>query len=389
MKITSHNLLITLCLASLFTFSACKEDEEATPVDVVSTEEPTVQIKTLLTDRGIIWGMDFLPNGDLLFTEKSGKLSRYSKGTISEITGLPNDISAAGQGGLLDLKVHPKYAENGWIYMAYSSVNASNAGKLQLIRFKLNADNVISNAASIFATDASNTWLGHYGCRIAFDKQGLLYLSVGEGGAGSYGGASSPHQNAQNVKSAWGKVHRMTDNGGVPDDNPVLAGNTTATTIFSYGHRNPQSLALNPFTNEIWEAEHGPMGGDEINIIRASKNYGWPLYSYGLNYDGTVISQNPAPEGIEKPVLTWTPSIGACGMDFITHNNFKKWKGNVLIGSLAKIYLSRCEISGNVIVKEHKLLEYMGRVRNVKQSPDGIIYVSLENPGRIIQIIPS
>jgi glucose/arabinose dehydrogenase len=376
--------IIVLFLILSTTFIACKKEDEQN--NIVSTEEPVIETKTIVTDREIIWGMDFLPNGDLLFTEKKGKLSRFSNGTVTEITGLPSGILTNGQGGLLDLKVHPDYASNGWIYICYASLGSGNAAQLNLVRFKL-TNNAITSTENIFKTSAGNTWYGHYGSRIVFDKNGLLYLSIGEGGSGTYGGANSSNKNAQNVKTEWGKVHRMTDTGKVPADNPILPGNTVATTVFSYGHRNPQGLTLNPFTSDIWESEHGPRGGDELNIIQKGKNYGWPLVSYGINYDGVTISENPTMADVENPLHTWTPSIGACGLAFITNDKFKSWKGNLLAGSLAIKYLSRCEIKDNKVVKEYKLLENE-RVRNVKQGTDGNIYVSVENPGRIIQIIP-
>ncbi|QJW90871.1 PQQ-dependent sugar dehydrogenase [Spirosoma taeanense] len=400
---TSLFLFALLGLGGSLSLTSCQKEPESAVVGTgnptntgntggsqtgTQTGTPTIRVQTLLTNYEIIWGMDFLPNGDLLFTERKGRLFRYAGGTATELTGLPTDINISGQGGLLDLRVHPAYATNGWIYCSYSSSPAgSRATQLNLIRFKINA-NRITNLETIFKTSATNTWYGHYGARIEFDKNGLLYFSVGEGGPSSYGGASSPNQNAQNVKTEWGKIHRMTDSGQVPADNPTLPGNTTPTTIFSYGHRNPQGLALNPFTGDLWETEHGPKGGDEVNIIQSAKNYGWPLVSYGINYDGTPISTSPTRDGIQAPVHTWTPSIGTCGLAFITSDKFKDWKGNLVTGSLPLNYLSRCAISNNKVVSEAKLLENQGRIRNVKQGPDGSLYVSIEGPGRIVQLIP-
>ena len=177
----------------------------------------------------------------------------------------------------------------------------------------------------------------------------------------------------------------MTDAGAVPADNPVLPGNTAPTTVFSYGHRNPQGLVLNPTTGELWESEHGPRGGDEVNTVQRGKNYGWPLVSYGVNYDGTVISANPTLPGVENPVHTWTPSIGPCGLAFVTGDQFKAWNGNLLAGGLALTYLSRLELSENRVVREEKLLQG-NRVRNVKMAPDGSIYVSVEGPGRVLRL---
>jgi glucose/arabinose dehydrogenase len=373
-----------VCIVLLLS-GACTTKSTVDPPGTGSTEEPTIKTNTLFTNRGIVWGMDFLPNGDMLFTEKQGKLFRYAAGNITEITGLP-EINSNGQGGLLDIKLHPAYANNGWVYCSYAGFDANRNGVLTLIRFQISG-NTITNTETLLKASTPNTWSGHYGSRIAFDEQGLLYLSVGEGGSTTYGGENSPNQNAQNVKSEWGKVHRITFDGKIPSDNPVLPGNTIATSVFSYGHRNPQGLAWNPFTHELWETEHGPMGGDELNIIRKGRNYGWPLVSYGKNYDGVAVSASPTRTGVDDPIYTWTPSIAPCGMAFITADKFKAWKGNVLVGSLAFTHLTRLEIKDNKIIKETKMLEGIGRVRNVKQGPDGNIYVSVEGPGRVLQLV--
>jgi glucose/arabinose dehydrogenase len=372
----------------LFVFASCKDKDtaaSAAPANEPPAGEPGVRINTFLTGYEIIWGMDFLPDGDLLFTEKKGKLNRYHAGTVTEITGFP-EVNNGGQGGLLDIKVHPDYVANGWIYSSYAGYDANRQGVLTLIRFKLSG-NTITNIETLLKASTPDTWGGHYGSRIAFDNAGMLYVSVGEGGSTTYGGASSANMNAQNVKAEWGKVHRLTADGKVPADNPILPGNTAPTSIYSYGHRNPQGLAFNPFSNEIWENEHGPKGGDEVNIIQKGKNYGWPLVSYGVNYDGVAVSQSPLMNGVEPPVYTWTPSIAPCGMAFITSDKFKAWKGNALVGSLAFTHLTRLQVSGNKITKETKMLEGIGRVRNVKQGPDGNIYVSVEGPGRILQLV--
>lgn len=348
--------------------------------------EPGLRILTIVNNYEVIWGMDFLPDGDMLFTEKKGKLHRYHAGKVTDISGMP-EVNTNGQGGLLDIKVHPSYASNGWIYITYAAFDINKKGILTLARFKLKSD-AVTNMETLLKASTPDLWFGHYGSRIAFDRQGFLYVSIGEGGPTSYGGSKSPNMNAQNVKAEWGKIHRLKDNGQVPADNPILPGNTVPTTVYSYGHRNPQGLAWNPFTNELWENEHGPRGGDEVNIIRKGRNYGWPLVSYGINYDGKPVSSSPAMDGIEMPIHTWTPSIAPCGMAFVNSNKFKSWKGQMLVGSLAFTHLTRCEFANGKLVKETKMLNGVGRVRNVKQGPDGNIYVSVENPGRILQLMP-
>ena len=375
-----NKVLIFLSII-LFNLCSCEKENEEDLTGV-----PQLNMKTILSGYEIIWGMDFIPNGDLIFGEKQGKLYRKNNETVTEITGLP-EVLSTGQGGLLDIRVHPDYSKNGWVYACYSASNPAGGGQLKLIRFKITNDQV-NNIENIYTTNGSNTWYGHYGSRIVFDMEKNLYLSVGEGGIGSYGGPNTINTNAQNSNTSWGKIHRMRDDGSIPADNPVIPGNSGPTTVYTFGHRNPQGLALNPETGEIWETEHGPRGGDEVNIIIRGANYGWPVYSIGVNYDGTTISSGHNAPGIEAPIHTWTPSIATCGIAFITSNKFKSWKGNLLVGGLVSQKLIRCVVRGNKIIEENVLLSNSGRVRNVIQAPDGSIYVSVENPGRIIQIFP-
>ncbi len=382
---------ISICLFLISTNTACRQKSKKKVTSVISnavSTDPKFKTNTIVDGMEIIWGMDFLPNGDLIFNERKGTLHRLSKGKVTDISGVPT-ISAKNQGGFLDIKVHPNYAKNGWIYANYSAEEKDETGALAsnitLVRFKLEGDK-IANLETIFKTIPTNKWRGHYGGRIEFDKNNMLFLSVGEGGANSRGGKESTNQNAQNVKVGWGKVHRMNDDGSVPKDNPILAGNTEPSTIWSYGHRNPQGLIMNQATQELYEVEHGPKGGDELNLIQKGNNYGWPWISYGVNYDDVPVTDNPKMDGMTDPIHYYVPSIGTCGLAIITSDKFKAWKGNFLVGGLAKSYVSRVVIKDNKFVSEHKLLEG-NRVRNVKQGPDGNIYVSVENPGRIFQLV--
>jgi glucose/arabinose dehydrogenase len=382
--------LLVVFLTGIFVFSCNKNaDTASNPApgeEPVLTGTPKITTKTLLSGYDIIWGMDFLPNGDLIFGEKSGKLYRKSGETVSTIAGFPV-VRSNGQGGLLDICTHPDYASNGWIYASYSVTSTSNNGELRLARFRI-VNNSVQNLEVLFTTGGGNMYSGHYGSRIAFDTKKMLYLSVGEGGTTTGGGINPENKNAANPQIPWGKIHRMNDNGTIPADNPLLPGNTTPTSVFTYGHRNPQGLVLNPETGSIWQTEHGPQGGDEINIIAKGANYGWPYYSLGVNYGGGVISSGHTANGITEPVFHWTPSIGTCGMAFITSYKFRDWKGNLLVGGLASQKLYRCTIVNNKVTNSSILLENSGRVRNVKQAPDGSVYVSVESPGRIIQLIP-
>jgi aldose sugar dehydrogenase len=380
---------IIIASATLLSFLACNSSKD-TPTDATKNPTPiseniTLTQETVFSDRGIIWGFEFLPDSDIIFSEKSGKVGIYSNGKVTELSGLPTDINTDSQGGLLDICLHPDYATNGWIYASYSS-EVSGKGVLNLIRFKIEG-NSIKNTENLFKSSATNQWKGHYGSRIVFDKNGFLFLSIGEGGSTTYGGENSPNLNAQNVKEAWGKVHRMTDTGKVPTDNPILTGNSAPTTVYSYGHRNPQGLVLNTDTGEIWETEHGPKGGDELNLIQKGKNYGWPLVSWGVNYDGNKISDSHNRTGVENPKHYWTPSIGACGLAFVSSTKYGSWKGSYIAGGLALRNLSRVEVNGSDI-KSRTIIESAGRVRDVKMGPDGYLYLSVESPGRIVRLLP-
>ena len=375
---------IALVVIILLSFS-CEKKANESPIDD-PTGDPVITVETLLTGYEIIWGMDFLPNGDLIFGEKRGKLYRKSGETVTEITGFPA-VLTNGQGGLLDIKAHPDYNSNGWIYASYSASNPSGGGMLKLVRFKI-TNNQVQNLETLFSTNSPNTWYGHYGSRIVFDSNNFLYLSAGEGGTTSYGGQNTSNNNAQTLTSLWGKVHRIHDDGRIPADNPVIAGMKGPSSVFTYGHRNPQGLTIHPVTGEIWATEHGPKGGDEINIITKASNYGWPVYSIGTNYDGNIISSGHTAPGIKEPVYTWTPSIGICGMTFINNSKFKSWNGSLVVCGLASQKLYRCTISGGKVISEEVILSDFGRVRNVVQGTDGSLYVSVENPGRIIRISP-
>jgi aldose sugar dehydrogenase len=380
---------LLICIAFVVLFSCSKNDSEtSTPLpEEVLLAPKSIDQETIFTGRGIIWGFDFLPDNKIIFTEKTGKIGVFSNGTVTELTGLPNNINAESQGGLMDICVHPNYATNGWIYSCYSSKTGSN-GVLNLIRFKVNGT-AIANLETIFSSTANNSWLGHYGSRIVFDQNNFLFLSIGEGGVGSYGGLNTQNLNSQNVNEPWGKILRMTDTGSIPADNPILQGNTQPNLIYSYGHRNPQGLVLNTTTGDLYETEHGPKGGDEFNVIKKASNYGWPLVSFGLNYDGTTISQNPLMSGVQPPLYYWTPSIGACGLAYVSTSKYGNWKGNFLSGGLALKNVTRLKLNADNSVTTEIIIDNIGRVRNVKESKEGFLYLSVEAPGRIIKLIPS
>jgi glucose/arabinose dehydrogenase len=371
------------CFALVF-YNASKQYDATFLPETTLANDPEITVTTIVTGNDVIWGMELLPNGDLIYGEKKGKIYIKRGEQTIPLEGFPA-VKSGGQGGFMDLKAHPNYVKNGWIYATFTSLVAEKDSEVKLVRFKVK-NNKIQNVENIFATGGGNTFNNHYGSRIAFDKNNYLFVSIGEGGGSSLGGPNSTNRNAQDTKLNWGKVHRMKDNGDVPSDNPVLPGNTKPTTMFSYGHRNPQGLTLNPQTGDIWETEHGPKGGDEINIISKGVNYGWPTYSIGINYNGTTVSNDHKAEGIKEPIFTWTPSIGVCGITFINSDNFKSWNGNFLATGLAGQKLYRFVIKDNKVVEENIWMEKMGRFRNVIQGSDGAIYISLEGPGRILKV---
>jgi len=364
----------------VFLFSCSKDSK---PVSPPLTGTPVITITTLLNNQGIIWGFDVLPNGNLLFTQKAGTMRLFDTTTQSNtmISGLPYNISATGQGGLLDVAISPDYATSRSVYVTYSITG----GFLSLARFTLNGT-AAANWQVLHTTESASTWNGHYGSRIAFGPDGKLYWSVGEGGEGSLGGASSPHQNGQRLNTIWGKIHRMNLDGTVPSDNPLLPGQVARSTIFSYGHRNPQGMAFEPTTNRLFENEHGPSGGCELNRVQAAENFGWPLYSNGINYNGTTISNGHIATGIVAPLKSWTPAFAPSGLTFINHPSFRDWNGNLLMGSLVRRHLLMIKMTNGVPSDETILLDNYGRIRNVKMGPAGKIYVSVEDGGRLLSL---
>ena len=352
-----------------------KEEIENTIPD----ENANYYIETVVSGLKIPWGIEFLPNGDLLITEREGKLIRFSKGEISEIEGLP-EIMAKGQGGLMDIKLHPDFDKNGWIYISYSYREEidKNSGNTAIMRFQLNGDNIIQPELLYKATPATERG-HHFGSRIAFDNKGYMFFTVGDRGE---------RPNGQTISTSNGKVHRLYDDGRIPEDNPFFGRTEAVQSIYSFGHRNPQGLGIHPETGQLWEHEHGPRGGDEVNLIEPGLNYGWPVISFGINYDGTIFTNDTAMDGMVQPKAYYVPSIAPCGLAFIKGNKYEGWENNLLVGSLRFNYIDRCIIEGDEIVQQEKLAEGIGRVREVAVSPDGYIYVGVENPGRILKLVP-
>ncbi|APY10495.1 hypothetical protein BWZ22_04235 [Seonamhaeicola sp. S2-3] len=369
------NILIITTLITCF--SCAQQTESEVKAETPLNTNYTTQM--VVPDLNIPWGMAFLPDGSMLITEKTGELIHFKDGQKINIEGTP-DVYVRGQGGFLDIKLHPDYKNNGWIYMTHaSSQGEGNGGNTALVRAKL-IDNKLENMELLYKAEPNTKKGQHWGSRIEFDNDGYLYFSVGDRG--------NRDVNPQDITRDCGKIYRLNDDGSIPTDNPFVNTENAKKAIFSYGHRNPQGMVKNPFTGAIWVNEHGPKGGDEINIIEKGKNYGWPVISYGINYSGTPFTDITEKEGMEQPLFYWVPSIAPSGMAIVSSNKYPDWKGNVLVGSLKFQYLERLVLKNNKVVKREKLFENLGgRVRNVIQAPDGYIYVAIENHG-IVKIVP-
>lgn len=349
--------------------------------DIVNSEVQRFVVDTVVSGLSVPWGLEFLPNGDLLISERSAKLLRFTtSGELQEITGLP-EIMVKGQGGLLDLKLHPNYEENGWLYFAYSGYAEEDHSRActNIMRARLNGNTLVDQEVIFNGTPDSDRG-HHWGCKLEFDKDGYLFFGVGDRG--------NRDQNPQSLSNHAGKIHRIFDDGSIPPDNPFVDTPGAVLSIYSYGHRNPQGTCMNPETGEIFESEHGPMGGDELNLIQPGLNYGWPVISYGINYNGTKFTDITEKEGMEQPLTYWVPSIAPCGMTFVKGDRYPAWKNNIMIGSLRFQYLGRVVLDGHQVTHQEKLLEGIGRVRNVVMSPDGFVYVAIETPGKILRLVP-
>lgn len=357
-------------------------DERPDISQVFQSKEMNFKLELVSDDLDSPWGMAFLPEGGMLISDRNGKLYlRNTDGKMMEIDGVP-EVLNEGQGGLMDVELHPGFKENRLVYLSYSIFKKEDGETLSstaITRARL-GENSLENLELLFEALPYATTRHHYGCRLEFDREGYLFFSVGDRG--------NEDRNPQELDNHCGKIHRLYDDGSVPKDNPFVDTPGALPSIYSYGHRNPQGVILHPQTGEIWTHEHGPRGGDEINIIRPGLNYGWPVVSYGINYDGTIFTSMTQEEGMEQPFHYWVPSIAPCGMDFITGDIYPEWKNNLLVGSLKYEYLHMCEIRDGMVVSEEILLKNIGRVRNVKVGPDGYIYVAVEEPGVVYKLVP-
>lgn len=337
---------------------------------------------TVSDDVQMPWGMVWLPDGDMLVTERTGAIVRIRNGQAGDpLSGLP-EIHINGQGGLLDITLHPDYVNNGWLYISYSSPEGEGEGShTAIMRAKLQGNALVEQDV-IYKGEGNTTRGQHYGGRLQFDNDGYLFFSIGDRG---------DHFNTvQDLSMDGGKIYRINDDGSIPADNPFVGTANAKTATWSYGHRNPQGMDIHPLTGELWAAEHGPRGGDEINIARAANNYGWPLVGYGINYNGEPLAAATSGEGMEQPLWYWDPSIAVSGIAFVTSDIYPELKNHLLVGALRGTVLELLEINNDQIVRRTEILSgaEAGRIRNVRQGPDGYIYLGVEGAG-IKRLIPA
>jgi aldose sugar dehydrogenase len=378
----SHRIITTFSLAIAAATPAAAEQTNAAaaPATAITVEEINVELENP-------WGMQFLPDGRILVTERPGRMRIVSKdGRLSApITGLPHVVQG-GQAGLLDVLLAPDFATSGLVYFSYAEPRGyfKNGTSVARATLKLEGESgEISDGTVIFRQDPPIPGNHHFGSRLAWAKDGTLFITTGE--------RASQRESAQDLGTHLGKVIRVNPDGTAPKDNPFVNRDDVRPEIWSYGHRNVQGAAVNPETGQLWTTEHAARGGDELNTPTAGKNYGWPVIAWGIDYDGSPIGEGKSEkEGLEQPIYYWNPSIGTSGLAFYTGDLFKGWKGNLLAGGLAGMTLERLVLNGEkVIAVEHLLAGRGERIRDVRQGPDGAVYVLTDDAkGKLLRLVP-
>ncbi|SFT37918.1 Glucose/arabinose dehydrogenase, beta-propeller fold [Pseudoalteromonas sp. DSM 26666] len=383
-KVTTRKKFSTLATASFALAFSALTSLSAHAVDFKELDKLALNVKPVTVAQGVSipWAIEALPNGDLLITERSGTLYLLRKNTTSltKISGLPK-IDANGQGGLLDLELHPDFANNQWLYITYSSSEGDGAGSnTALMRAKLSNDHSqLREPQQLYKGEHNSKKGQHYGSRIVFDNQNYVYFSIGDRG--------SRDINPQDLSRDGGKIYRLHDDGKIPTDNPFVNQKDAKPAIWSYGHRNPQGMWFDGENNVFWAHEHGPRGGDELNMIKPKTNYGWPVVSYGINYSGTSFTDLTEKSGMQAPTLQWTPSIAPSDMLLVKSDKYPELKGKFLLASMKYAFISVLEIADGNVVKQSKLLEGIGRIRSLAQGDDGTIYLGLDGQG-IVRLDP-
>jgi aldose sugar dehydrogenase len=347
----------------------------------------SVAVKVEAVAKGLVhpWALQFLPDGRMVVTERPGRMRLIDKaGRLSApIAGVPG-VAANGQGGLLDLALDPNFAANGLIYWTYAEPRGVDTNGTTVARAKLvfeGEGGKLIDVKVIFRQLPSGSGGLHFGSRLAFGRDGTLFVGLGE---------RYQKDRAQDVSNHYGKIVRITTDGATPGDNPFVGRADVKSEIWSYGHRNIQSAAIHPVTGKLWTVEHGPKGGDEINVPHAGKNYGWPVIGYGIDYSGAKIHEATAKPGMEQPIYYWVPSIAPSGMAFYTSAIVPEWSGNLFVGALVGQHLNRLVLDGETIVAEERLLTNLGeRIRDIRAGPDGALYVLTDDPaGQILRVKP-
>ena len=337
---------------------------------VIRSEKQAFKLEVVARDLETPWAVAFLPDGRMLVTERPGRLRIVEKGRLlaEPVAGTPKTW-AVQDGGLLDVEVHPRYAENGWIYLSYAAAGPSDTSMTAIVRGRLR-DNRWVDEQPVYVPSAAlyGPPNYHYGSRFLFDREGKLLYSIGDRG--------QPPA-AQDLASPLGKVHRINDDGTVPEGNPFAGRPGAVSTIWTYGHRNPQGLSIDPVTGLLWESEHGPMGGDELNVLEAGHNYGWPVISHGLEPGITQTTH----EGMEAPIVYWNPTIAPSGIHFYAGNRYPRWRNDLFVTGLGGTALRRLEVKGRAVTHQEVVFNRFGRVRDVVTGPDGLLYVALQLPG--------
>lgn len=334
-----------------------------------------------------LWGFTFLPDGDILATERPGRLRIIRNGTLlnEPISGVP-EVFARGQGGLLDVVLHPDFESNQWVYLSYAkpmddnSTTAVARGRLQGM--------ALVDVEDIFIADSKGR--GHYGSRLVFDNDGYLFVTVGDRQANP--NEDQANHPAQDRGNHHGTVNRLHDDGSIPSDNPFVGQDGIEPSIWSYGHRNPQGMVHDSASGRLWINEHGPQGGDELNLVKPSLNYGWPVVGYGVNYGGKTLHDGTHQDGMEQPVHYWVPSIATSGMVLYTGGLIEAWTGNLLVGGLGGQQIARLTMDGTEVVSEETIFSGNGRVRDIRQGPDGAIYIGIDgttDSAAIVRIAPA
>ena len=349
-----------------------------------SNAKENFNVVTITENLDYPWAVAFMPNGDFLITERPGtaKLISHNTGEASPVSGLP-DIREAGQGGLLDVILHPDFEQNKWVYFSYAAKNQHKINSTHVARAKWQEETKsVSDWQVIFQSNSKYEGGRHFGSRLLFDQQGYLFITSGDRGH---------RPSAQDLTNHAGVIIRLHDDGGIPNDNPFTNKENAQPEIFSYGHRNPQGISLDTETGEIWSHEHGPQGGDELNLVKAGINYGWPVITYGKNYViGTDIGEGTHKDGMKQPFYYWVPSIAPSGLTIYKGNKFPGWKDSFFVGSLKFSTLVRLKRNGNKFVEEERMLTELNyRIRDVREGPDELIYILTDSHnGKLIKLEP-